>query len=228
LADGLKGTFAQNVAKDIITRGFLGQIANLGIYMDQNVQRHTNGAFTSGATPLMNGTTASGASSLVTNGWSGSNTVKKGDIFTVAAVHGVNGMSGAALPDLRRFAVTADNADTGADMTLAVTPSVVSSGAYQTVDAVPITAAPLTFVGSESTAYAQNLVFHPNAFALVTVPIELPSGVWGARESDPDLGLSIRVVKQYDIDADEEIIRLDVLYGTKTLYPELGVRLYGE
>jgi hypothetical protein len=137
-------------------------------------------------------------------------------------------MSGAALPDLRRFVITADNTDTGADMTVAVSPSVVSSGAYQTVDAVPANNAPITFVGTESTAYTQNLVFHPNAFALVTVPIELPSGVWGARESDPDLGLSIRVVKQYDIDADEEIIRLDVLYGTKTLYPELAVRLWGE
>src|SRR3990167_6167135 len=46
LADGLKGTFAQNVAKDIITKGFLGQIANLNIYSDQNVVRHTTGHFT--------------------------------------------------------------------------------------------------------------------------------------------------------------------------------------
>ncbi|OPZ43705.1 MAG: P22 coat protein - gene protein 5 [Bacteroidetes bacterium ADurb.BinA104] len=61
----------------------------------------------------------------------------------------------------------------------------------------------------------------------MTVPIELPSNVWGARETDPDAGLSIRVVKQYDIDADEEIIRLDILYGVKTLYPELAVRLWG-
>ncbi len=46
LADGLKGTFAQQVAKDIITKGYLGTIANLSIYMDQNVVRHTTGAFT--------------------------------------------------------------------------------------------------------------------------------------------------------------------------------------
>ena len=55
----------------------------------------------------------------------------------------------------------------------------------------------------------------------------MPANVWGARETDPDAGLSIRVVKQYDIDADNEIIRLDILYGVKTLYPELAVRLWG-
>ncbi len=62
---------------------------------------------------------------------------------------------------------------------------------------------------------------------LVTLPIEMPANVWGARETDKDAGMSIRVVKQYDIDADEEIIRMDILYGTKTLYPEFAVRLWG-
>lgn len=231
LADALKGTFAQKQAQDILTKGYLGSIANLDIYMDQNVQRHTTGHFTSGATPLMNGTTTTGATSFVTNGWSGSNTVKEGDIFTVAATYGVNPMSGASTGVLRRWAVTADNADTSADMTIAITPTCTFAAtgnlAYDNVDALPLTTAELTFVGTEDTAYPQNLVFHPNAFGLVTVPIELPSGVWGARETDPEIGLSIRVVKQYDIDADEEIIRLDLLYGTKTLYPELAVRLFG-
>lgn len=139
-------------------------------------------------------------------------------------------MSGSSTGILRRFAVTADTADVSANMTIPVTPTVTYTGssAYDNVSALPLTTAALSFVGTESTAYAQNLVFHPNAFALVTVPIEMPSNVWGARETDPDVGLSIRVVKQYDIDADEEIIRLDILYGVKTLYPELACRLWGE
>jgi hypothetical protein len=229
LADALKGTFAQNVAKDIITRGFLGQIANLNLYQDQNIARHTTGAFTTGSVPVMDGATVTGAASIVTTGWGGSGTVKKGDIFTIAGVYAVNPMSGVSTGVLRRFAVTADNVDTGAAMTIAITPTIVygSANAYSNVDALPVTGAAITFVGTESTTYPQNLVFHPNAFALVTVPIELPSGVWGARESDSDSGMSIRVVKQYDIDADEEIIRLDILYGLKTLYPEMAVRLIG-
>lgn len=227
LADGLKGTFAPNVAQEIMTKGFLGQIANLGIYMDQNIARHTTGHFTSGATPVMNGATASGATSIVTNGWSGSNTVKKGDVFTIANVYAVNPMSGTSTGVLRQFVVTADTADAGADMTIPISPAIISSGPYQTVNAVPLTTAALTFIGSEDTTYPQNLVYHPSAFALVTVPIEMPSGVWGARETDTEAGLSNRVVKQFDIEANEEIIRIDLLAGKKTLYPELCVRVWG-
>ena len=229
LADGLKGTFAAKVADNIMTKGFLGQIANLSLYADQNVVRHTTGIFTTSATPLMNGTTASGATQIVTNGWNAtSSTVEKGDVFTIAGVYAVNTMSGESTGVLRRFVVTEDAASTGSgDMTIKVSPTITSSGAYQTVDAVPLTTAALTFIGTEATAYPQNLVFHPNAFALVTVPIEMPSNVWGARETDQDAGMSIHVVKQYDIDADEEIIRLDILYGIKTLYPELACRLMG-
>uniref|UniRef100_A0A6H1ZPC9 Putative capsid protein n=1 Tax=viral metagenome TaxID=1070528 RepID=A0A6H1ZPC9_9ZZZZ len=229
LADGLKGTFAQQVAKAIITKGYLGVIANLALYMDQNVVRHTCGHFTSGATPLMNGATLTGAASIVTNGWSGSNTVKAGDVFTIAGVYSVNPMSGASTGVLKEFVVTADNADTVADMTIAIAPTIVygATNPYSNVSALPLTTAALTFKGTEDTAYPQNLLFHPNSFALVTVPIEMPANVWGARESDPDAGLSIRVVKQYDIDADEEIVRLDILYGIKTLYDDLAVRLWG-
>lgn len=227
LADGLKGTFAQNVAKDIITKGYLGTIANLDLYMDQNVVRHTTGHFTTGATPVITGTIASGATSITTDGWSGSNTVKAGDVFTIAGVYAVNPMSGASTGVLRQFTVTANTSDTSNLMTIPISPAIVSSGAYQTVDAVPVAPAALTFIGTEDTAYAQNLMYHPSAFALVTVPIEMPSGVWGARETDPEAGISCRVVKQFDIDADEEIIRLDVLYGVKCLYPELAVRVWG-
>jgi len=229
LADGLKGTFAPKVASDIITKGYLGTVANLDIYMDQNIQSHTTGAFTSGATPLMNGATLTEAAAFVTDGWGGSNTIKKGDIFTVAATNQVNPMSKVSTGILHRWGVTADNVDTGADMTIAITPAVMytASDPYNNVDALPLTTAALTFVGTESTVYPQNLVFSPEAFCLVTLPIEMPANVWGARETDKDAGISIRVVKQYDIDADEEIIRMDILYGIKTLYAESAVRLWG-
>lgn len=227
LADGLKGTFAQNVARDIITKGYLGTIANLSIYSDQNVVRHTTGHFTSGATPVMNGTTSDGATSIVTNGWSGSNTVKKGDVFTIAGVYAVNPISGASTGVLRQFVVTADTADVGADMTIPISPKIQVAGPYQTVDAVPLTTAALTFVGAQDTAYPQNLVFHPSAFGLVTVPLEVPSGVWAGRELDPDTGLSMLIVRQYDISVPEEVMRLDLLKGTKTFYPEFAVRVWG-
>ena len=237
LADGLKGTFAPNVAKEIITKGYLGTIGNLSIYMDQNVQRHTTGTFSASATPLISGNVKTAATTFPTDGWNASSsTVEAGDIFTVSSVYGVNPMSGSSTGVLKRWLCTADTtSDAGAMATLAIAPTLVYAAdnaytnCFRTAGATNIMVDNdvMTFVGDEATAYPQNLVFHPNAFALVTVPIELPSNVWGARETDPDAGLSIRVVKQYDIDADEEIIRLDILYGVKTLYPELACRLWG-
>lgn len=233
LADGLKGTFAPKVANNLITKGYLGVIANLAIYMDQNIAQHTTGIHTTSATPLVDATApVSGATTFSTDGWDAStSTVTAGDIFTVATVNQVNPMSGVSTGVLKRWVVrTATTADGNGDMlTLPIAPTIVygSTNAYSNVDALPVDGDAMTMVGTESTAYPQNLVFHPNAFCLVTLPLEMPANVWGARETDKDAGISIRVVKQYDIDADEEIIRLDILYGVKTLYPELAVRLWG-
>lgn len=230
MADALKGTFAQKVASDIMTKGYLGTIANLDIYMDQNIATHTTGAFTTSSTPVMDETVVTGAAVFNTDGWnSGAATVKEGDIFTVATVNQVNTMSGISTGNLKNWVVTADTSDTAGDMAVPIAPACIyaATNPYSNCDAVPVDPDALTFVGTESTAYPQNLVFSPEAFCLVTLPIEMPANVWGARETDRDAGISIRVVKQYDIDADEEIIRLDILYGMKTLYPELAVRLWG-
>ena len=149
--------------------------------------------------------------------------------FTIADNYACNPMSGASTGKLRQYVVTTDTADDGAAMTIPLAPAFVygSTNAYSNVTALPVTGKAITFKGTASTEYPQNLVFHPNAFALVTVPIEIPANVWGARETDPDAGLSIRVVKQYSIADDEEVIRLDILYGVKTLYREMAVRLWG-
>jgi hypothetical protein len=48
-----------------------------------------------------------------------------------------------------------------------------------------------------------------------------------AQETDPKTGLSVRVIKDYDFNGDFERIRLDILYGVKTLDPRLGARMSG-
>jgi hypothetical protein len=229
LADGLKGTFAQGVAKDIMTRGFLGKIANLDLYMDQNIQRHLTGHYTTGATPLINATLVADASQVVMKGFdSTNNDIHVGDIFTIAGVYAVNPMSGASTGVLRRFVCT-ERVLSNTTATVKVSPTIVygATNPYSTVNAYPAENAVVTFIGTEDTYYPQNLMFSEIAFAMVTTPVEMPANVWGARESDADTGLSMRVVKKYDIGADEEIIRLDVIYGVKTLYPELACRLMG-
>ncbi len=214
----------------------LGRVANLDTFMDQNVIRHTVGAH--GGTPLVDGAnqTTTYASvltsfqqSLVTDGWTASAALKAGDVFTIDGVFAVNPVSKATLDYLQQFVLVSDvtaNATTTNDTTLTISPPIITSGPYQTVSAAAANNATITYLGTASTAYPQNMVYHHNAFALVTVPLEMPdSAQWKAREQHR--GLSVRLVKDYDIDNDVEIIRCDILYGVKAIYPELASRISG-
>lgn len=217
----------------------IGRIAAMDAFSAQNVKSHAVGAH--GGTPLVNGGSQNvtyaaakntNTQTLVTDGWTNSTAVlKEGDVFTLAGVFAVNPVPGegttgkTVLPYLQQFVVTADATSDGAgNATISISPAIITSGPYQTVDAVPADNAQVSVIGTASTAYPQNLGFHKNAFALVTCPLEMPDGApWKSRESHN--GLSIRVVKDYDIATDDEIIRMDVLYGWKAIYPDLACRL---
>lgn len=227
MADALKGTFDPRLANDTIRKGELGIIANMSINMSQNVKTHTTGLFTTSATPIIDGAAQSGAT-LNVDGWNASSsTIKAGDIFTIANVYAVNPESGVSTGVLKQFVVLEDITSSSGDTALSISPSIVASGAYQTVDSVPADSAALTFIGTEDTQYTKNLVFQEDAFGLVVIPMVMPAGVWGTVIKDNRTGFSIRVVKQYDINADEEIIRLDTLYGIKTLNAALACRITG-
>jgi hypothetical protein len=233
---GTKGTGAYEKAR-------LGEIAMFDTFSSQNIVNHTVGVAT--GTPLVNGgaqnvtyANATGANSqtLVTDGWTNSTTgiLKAGDVFTIAGVKAVNPVPGegttgkTVMPYLQQFTVLADvnsGATTG-PATLTISPAIITSGPFQTVNAAPADNSAITVFGTSATAYPQNLGFHKNAFALVTVPLEMPDGAaFKARESHN--GLSVRVVKDYDIDTDNDVIRLDILYGTKSIFPDLASRLWG-
>jgi hypothetical protein len=227
MADNLKGTFDKGLAHDTIRKGSLGQIAGMEFMKGQNIQRHTTGAFTTSATPLMKGATQTGAA-IATDGWNGnSSTVKDGDIFTIAGVNAVNPISKADLGYLKQFVVTADTTSVSNEMlTLPISPSIVTTGAYQNVSAATGDDAALTFVGTESTAYPVHLGFHRDAFSLVVLPLAMPDSIsWKSRQTMDNI--SIRVIKVYDYEFDDEILRFDILYGLKTIRPEFACRIIG-
>ncbi|WP_068059380.1 P22 phage major capsid protein family protein [Nocardia xishanensis] len=81
----------------------------------------------------------------------------------------------------------------------------------------PATGQPTTEVG---------LAFHRTALALASAPLALPSDQgWAAVESYK--GLSLRLVKRYDIVKKQDVCSLDILFGTKTLDANRGVLLRG-
>ena len=223
---GLKGLFNEKMINDIIAKGALGSLAGFDTYMAQNVQTHTTGVFTTDSTPLVDGAAQTG-DTLLSNGWaSGAATLTKGDVFTVAGVYAVNPKTGASTAELRQFVVTADITSSLAVIDIPISPSIITSGAYQTVTASPANDAVITMVGTESTGYPINLGFHKECFTLAVRPLEIPSScVYGARESYN--GLSVRVIKAYDVDEDKEVLRFDILYGTLCQRPEMGVRIIG-
>lgn len=239
IANDLKSvTVNSNKVQTALERVRVGKYAGMETYENQSLRVHTVGAL--GGTPLVNGanqfllsaavTTAllsanaqtlniDGASNSIT-GWA-----KAGDIFTIANVYAVNPKTKQSTGRLMEFVVTADaNSNGSGQVALTVSPQMITTGPYQNINAGPADNAAITWKGTAATGYTQNLCFQKNAFALVTVPLELPDGAaFKARESHD--GLSMRVVKDYDIDNDEDIIRLDILYGIKAIYPELAVRL---
>lgn len=244
MVGNLTGLFIERPAEAAYRRGSLGDIAGIMTAMDQNIRAHTTGTFTTGSTPLVNGasqnvtyanaTQATWSQSLITDGWAASTTVlKAGDVITLGSVNAVNPVPGDnadgkdAKDYLQQFVVLSDvTSDGSGNATLTISPPIITSGPYQTVSAAPANNATITPLGTEGTAYKQNLCFHRNAFALVTVPLEMPDGAnFKARESRN--GLSVRVVKAYDVINDEDIIRLDILYGVKTIYNDLATRVSG-
>ena len=222
---------------EVYKKGMFGR-GNLGIaewYRDQNIPRHTTGTFTA-STPLVNTASQTG-SSLVTNGWaSNATTLKKGDIFTVAGVYSVNPLSKTSTGRLQQFVVTADAADSSGDMTISISPSIITSGALQTVSASPANGAVITVLGATSatagtlatTVSPQSLVFHPDFAAFVMADLTNPNGGASATFArSRDWGISIRMVQQYDISSDQNGCRLDILFGSAALQPRLACRVVG-
>lgn len=230
IVDALKGLFAdQSEISKQYKRGRMGVAAGGEWLMSQNLYSYTSGQ--RGGTPLVNGATASGASTLVTDGWTAAaaNRVKAGDVFTIAAVYKVNPITKQSTGVLQQFVCTADaSSDGSGNATLSISPAIYTSGSLQNVDAAPADNAALTFLPNASTVTVNNLLMHKDSFALAFAPLEKPEGVhFSAVETDPETGLSIRIVRDYDLSSDKFRCRMDVLYGWKELRPEWACRILG-
>jgi hypothetical protein len=230
-----------DVRKNAYERAMVGTVANFDMYQSQNIVTHTVGPL--GGTPQVAGagqnvaySAAVGATwsqTINTSGWTAAAALRlnAGDVITFAGVFAVNPVPGEsskqALSYLQQFTVLANaSSDAGGLATLTISPPIITSGPQQTVSAAPANLAAITVLGVAATAYPMNLGFHKNAFALVTVPLDMPDGVaFKARETYK--GLSLRVVKDYDFTNDTDRIRLDILYGVKAIYPDLATRLVG-
>jgi hypothetical protein len=236
IVDSLKGLFVPN---DRIgsqyEKGLMGRdSAGMNWKMDQNVVSQTFGSFA--GTAVENTTTGTG---FLTSGWASSSTISltatgtvslnAGDVFQIAGVFAVNPQNRQAYGTnkLRNFVVKQAVSATDGTMSVVVSPAVITAGQFQNVS-IPTTSstAAITFFNKTGTVSPQNIIMHRNAFTLAVADLELPEGVhFAGRASDKEIGLSMRVVRQYTINNDSIPTRLDVLYGWAPLYPELACRV---
>lgn len=235
--------YAPSLVGSAYRSGDLGDLGGLATMMSQVTPAHTVGPL--GGTPLVNGATQNVSydtaknawtQSLITDGWTAAaaSRVKAGDVFTIYAA----GTSGAKLKMVnpktkvataidQQFVVVSDgSSDASGNLTLTISPPIITSGPYQTVNVAPADNAGLVFDGTASTAYRQNLAFHKNAMALAVVPMEMPPAAYGGtRQSYKNL--SVRLIPTYDATNDISKWRLDLLYGRKLIDPRLTVRFAG-
>ena len=232
LVEGMKGFFNPS---DTISRQFKNGYLGSGILgydeisMSQSIKQHTNGSRSASATLKVDGAVSvEGQSTLSVDGDSGAVTFKVGDVFTVAGVYAVNPQTRESTGSLQQFTVTADNeATNGSWNSIAVSPAMYTAGqALATISAFPTNNAVVTVVGTASAQYAQNLVYHKDAISFATADLLLPQGVDMASRQVHN-GISLRIVRQYDINHDKMPCRIDVLYGYDVIRPEMACRVWG-
>ena len=210
IVDSLKGLFVpQEAIGEQYRKGLMGRdSAGMNWKMDQNIVSHTFGSFSGSAT--VNTTTATG---FLTSGWASSSTITltltngvsllQGDTFTIAGVYAVNPQNRQAYGSnkLRNFVVNTAVSGSGGTISVNVSPAIITAGQFQNVS-IPSTSstAAVSFFNQSGTVSPQNIIMHRNAFTLAVADLELPEGVhFAGRASDKEIGLSMRVVRQYTI-----------------------------
>ena len=228
LVEGMKGLFNPT---DTISKQFKNGMMGTGVLgfdeinMSQSIKQHTTGSRVATGNSVTTTVSAQGAASIALTVGSGL-TVKQGDVFTVADCFAVNPQTRESTGSLFQFVALADATAVSTAIVVTVAPIYTAANALATVDSFPVAGKAVVFVGAASSQYAQNLVYHKDAITFATADLLLPQGVDMAARAVHN-GISLRIVRQYDINNDRMPCRIDVLYGFSTIRPQMGCRIWG-
>lgn len=217
--DARKGLFQDSSAiAEQYRNGMIGRADGFDWYETELLPTHTNAADVTGAA-INDASVSEGSASLTVDGLSVA--PAEGTVFTVAGVFMVHPITKAVTSRLQQFVVGAGATTTN----IPVTPSLyAASNGLQNVSALPADDAALTFVGAASTGYIQNLAVHKSAFKMATAPLYAPKGVDLVATQTVD-GITVNLVRDFDVNTRKVITRLDVLYGFNEVRPEWSCRL---
>lgn len=222
LVDSLKGLFQQSTAiASQYTDGVIGTTGGFEFAENTHLSTFTRSAATAYA---VNTTSTTGDTTLAVK--TGTGTALQGEVFTIAGVNRVHPETKVSTGVLQPFVLTA-NAGGAGTQTWSVSPSInfASGAARDNLSKLPTANDAITFIGTPSVAVGQSLVYHPDAFTFASADLVMPGGVDMASRAQKD-GISIRLVRQYDINNDYLPCRLDVLWGVKTIRAQLACRMF--
>lgn len=235
MTSSLSGLFQDSVSiGEQYRRGVLGTALGFEVAMDQNtINIYTGSRDATGV--MVDGANQTG-SNLYIRGLTAGATIRAGEIFNITAVNGVNPENlapwqvpvSAGQGDINFVALTDATADSAGRAMLSISPSITvvcEKVTDATVTASPADGAAIHWKsGGEEQMHMQSLAYHQDAFTFATADLELPMGVdFAARESYD--GISMRIVRAYDVTNDQFPCRIDVLGGWQVLRPELACRI---
>jgi predicted pyridoxine 5'-phosphate oxidase superfamily flavin-nucleotide-binding protein len=227
LVNGLSGFFnPQDVISRQFKNGMMGEqvLGYEEVNMSQSIKVHTCGTRAATGNTTGASVTAEGATTLTLTVGSGE-TINPGDVFTIADCFAANPQTRESTGSLFQFVALASSTST-TTATVTVAPMYSSGNALCTMVSLPLTGKAVIFVGAASGSFPQNLVYHRDAIAFATADLLLPQGVDMASRAVHN-GISLRVVRQYDINNDRMPCRVDVLYGYNTIRPQMACRIFG-
>lgn len=220
LDDALKGLYnPQTTLSEQYRTGMLGQKSNFTFYENTMMPRHATGTDDGTGDYLANSVAAQTGSTAIID--TGTGTLNVGDVFTWAGVYRVHPETKVDTGKLQQFVVTAPVGASGTSVSFS--PEIIASGPRQNVTNGIANNSALTKVGGASAAHDISLGFHRDAFAFATADLVLPSGMDMASRKVQD-GLSLRFVRGFDINNSTFVSRFDILYGYKTIRPQLAFR----
>jgi len=220
-----KGPFqsADEVGKQY-KMGYVGQADGFRWMESELLNSHTNGNDV--VFEVRTTVTAQGATQIVVEGLTTTTgTVTKGTVFTVAGVYAVNPITKVQQEHLQQFVVLSNvTADGSGFATLDVSPAMYTTGNLKNISGFPTDGNAIVPVGSASTAYTQGLAYHRDAFRMVSVPLVMPKNAELAAQETVN-GITIAIIRDFDVNTREMITRLDFLGGLCADRPEFATRL---
>lgn len=221
IVDALKGLFQDtSQISDQYLEGMMGRTGGFNFFSSSHVSLHQTGTAAKTTGYLTDGAGQVGSSIIVDTG---TTTFLIGDVITFTGVNRVHPETKVDTGIEQQFVITADSGASAT--TLAISPAVVATGGSQNVVAAIGTGVAVVKVGAgASETMTSDLAYHKNAFTFATADLILPDGVDFASRQVFD-GISMRIIRQYDITSDTWPVRLDVCYGFKTIRAQLATRV---